>query len=124
MPYICRQTAAKKGDKLAAGLRRTKLELSEILRLSKDRDVSPDFTAKLMARLLEHERRNVTTHLMLGMRIGWATGAGLASQNSVLAKARGLYTYSDYINRGKAQRVVCYDASRSEYIDLSQPPEN
>jgi len=77
-----------------------------------------------MARILEHERRNVTTHLMLGMRIGLVMGAGLASQNSALVRARSLYTYSDYINRGKSQRVVCYDASRSEYTDLNQSLED
>ncbi len=94
------------------------MELSELLKFSKDRDVSPEFTTKLMNKLLQQERETNVTHVMLGVQVGWVMGVASASQGSISTKTKPAYTYADYVNRGRPQRVVCYDTSKSKYIDI------
>lgn len=99
------------------------MELSQLLKFPKDRDVSPDFTAKLMTKLLQHERETTVVQVVLGMQVGWVMGAASASQNHVSTRSKQAYTYTDYINRGKSHRVVCYDTNTSKYVDINEPDE-
>ena len=96
------------------------MKLSELLKLSRDREVSPDFTAKLMTKLLQQERENTVMQVILGMQVGWVMGMASASQVRISTKTKTVYNYTDYINRGKSQRVVCYDTNASKYIELDQ----
>ncbi len=99
------------------------MELSQLLKLSKDKEVSPNFMAKLMAKLLQQERENTMVQVMFSMQIGWVMGMASTSQVRISTKTKRAYNYADYVNRGKPQRVVCYDASESKYIELDQPNE-
>ena len=99
------------------------MKLSKLLKLSEDKDVSPDFTAKLMTKLLQHERETTVVQVMVGMQVGWVMGAASASQNHVSTRSKRAYTYTDYINRGKPQSVVRYDTSTSEYTVINEPDE-
>jgi hypothetical protein len=94
------------------------LELCQLLKLSKDREVSPDFTSKLMTRLLHQERENTITQVILGMEIGWMMGMASASQGHMATKTRKAYTYRDYINRSRTQSVVRYDVSAGRYTEV------
>lgn len=96
------------------------MKLSQLIKLSKDKEVSPDFTAKLMANILKQERENTITQVIIGMQIGWVMGAASASQSVISGKTKDVRTYADHVNRGKSQRVVCYDVSTSKYIELIQ----
>jgi hypothetical protein len=95
------------------------LKLSHILQFSKDREVSLDFSAKLMVNILQQERENIVTQVMLGTQIGWIMGMTSASQSRISNKTKDAYTYKDYINKGKPHRVVGYDVSTSKYIELT-----
>jgi hypothetical protein len=99
------------------------LKLSQLLRLSKDKEIAPDFAARLMTKLLQQEHENTVMQVMLGMQIGWVMGAASASQDRISTKIKKAYTYTDYVNRGRSQHVVCYDATTSRYIDIVQNNE-
>lgn len=99
------------------------MELSELLGISKDKQVSPEFAAKLMTKLLQHERETTVVQVMFGIQVGWVMRAASASQTQASTRSKQAYTYTDYVNRGRTPRVVCYDTSTSEYIDIEKSDE-
>ena len=95
------------------------VKLSETLKLSKDAEPSPDFRTKLMTKLLQQERENTILHVITSMKVGWIMGASAASQANMNSnKVKKAFSYSDYINRNKQPRVVCYDANKSKYVEI------
>lgn len=95
------------------------LKLSETLKLSKDVEPSTDFRTKLMTSLLQQERESTILHVITSMKVGWIIGASSTLQAKASSdKVKKAFSYADYINRDKPQHVVCYDVSRSKYVEL------
>jgi competence CoiA-like predicted nuclease len=91
-----------------------------LIKLSKDKEVSPDFAQKLMVSILQQEYEITTTQVVAGMQVGWIMGAASVLSSSASTKTKMAFTYSDHINRRKSQEVVCFNANTSEYLKLSK----
>jgi len=96
------------------------LKLSQLIKLSKDREAPPDFAQKLMVRILQQEHEITTTQVVAGVQVGWIMGVASILSSPASAKTKMAFTYADHINSGTHLEVVCYNANTSEYSKISR----